>query len=51
MMRDGRHLEYVKVQDESLCLAAVTQDGLALLYVMNKTPAICMRAARKSVLD
>jgi hypothetical protein len=47
---DGLNLQYVPVQTDELCLAAVQENGLALQYVLNKTSEICSEAVKNDGL-
>ncbi len=46
--KNGRSLEFVKVQTPEICLRAIREDYSALEFVKNQTPEICIKAIKKN---
>jgi hypothetical protein len=45
---DGTILQFIKCQNENICLEAVKQNGMSLKYVINKTYDICIEAVHNN---
>lgn len=47
MDKEAKLLEFDKWLDESYCLEAVRQNGIALRYVRDQTEEICLEAVKR----
>ena len=46
--QDGMYLQYIDIQNEKLCLAAIKNNWKSLQFVKNQTPNICYTAIEEN---